>query len=78
MDRARFTTTLSPRNGTLSKPTGWPPKIVTVSETVTVTIFDADCFIGSWVLRSQDSFDQIGAEFAGQAQGQISYRSGEN
>lgn len=44
------------------------------SETVAVTIFDGACFIGTWVLRSEDFFTQIGAQFGGA----ISYRSGEN
>lgn len=45
-----------------------------VSETVVVTIIDGACFIGTWVLRSEDFFDQIGAQFGGE----ISHRSGEN
>jgi len=45
-----------------------------VSETVTVTIYDGECIIGTWVLRSDDFFSQIGEQFGGA----ISYRSGEN
>lgn len=45
-----------------------------VSETVTVTIHDGECFIGTWLLRSDEFFDQIGAQFGGE----ISHRSGEN
>jgi hypothetical protein len=49
-----------------------------VSETVTVTVFDGACFIGTWVLRSEEFFNEIGAQFGGTAGGQLSYRSGEN
>ena len=43
--------------------------------TVQVTITDAECLLGTWLLRSQEFLDQIGA--ASGAPGTISYRSGE-
>ncbi len=44
-----------------------------ITETVVVNVVD-QCLIGTWVLRSQEFFDQVGA----QAGGETKYRSGEN
>ena len=47
---------------------------VSASETVPVKIFEGACLIGTWILRSQEFFDQVGAQAGGETQ----YRSGEN
>lgn len=44
-----------------------------ITETVVVNVVD-ECLIGTWVLRSQEFFDQVGA----QAGGETEYRSGES
>jgi hypothetical protein len=44
------------------------------TETVRVTIFEGACLLGTWLLRSQEFFDQVGAQAGGQTQ----FRSGES
>ncbi len=45
-----------------------------VVETVSVSIHDGECVIGSWLLRSDEFFSEIGQTM----EQQVSYRSGEN